>query len=101
MQIAFCENCGKHTGHKRSIGVGTALGAVVTGGASLLAVPAYGKRCIVCGLTVEQANALSPAVQAKRAEQKAKPATSVETVTFWVALAICAVVVIAIFMSNR
>jgi len=55
MQVAYCANCDKHTGHKRNIGVGTALGAVVTGGASLLAVPAYGKRCIVCGLTVEQA----------------------------------------------
>jgi hypothetical protein len=61
MQVAFCQNCGKHTGHKRSIGVGTALGALVTGGASLLAVPAYGKRCVICGLTTEQAWALRPA----------------------------------------
>jgi hypothetical protein len=76
MQIAFCENCGKHTGHKRSIGVGTALGAVVTGGASLLAVPAYGKRCVICGLTVEQAHAvirfsswpLPPAFRSTRAD---------------------------------
>jgi hypothetical protein len=50
MQVAFCANCGKHTGHKRSIGVGTALGALVTVGLSLLAVPFYPKRCIVCGL---------------------------------------------------
>jgi hypothetical protein len=39
--------------------VGTAIGAVVTGEASLLAVPGYGKRCIVCGLTVGQATELS------------------------------------------
>jgi hypothetical protein len=65
MQIAFCENCGKQTGHKRAVGVGTALGALCTGGASLLAVPAYGKRCIVCGLTVAQANAVSPTLQQK------------------------------------
>ncbi len=58
MQVAYCANCGKHTGHKRSVGVGTALGALVTGGASLLAVPAYGKRCVICGLTVEQAESL-------------------------------------------
>ena len=61
MQIAFCTNCGKRTGHKRSIGVGTALGAVVTGGASLLAVPAYGKRCVICGLT--ESEAATPAVR--------------------------------------
>jgi hypothetical protein len=55
MQIAYCPNCGKSTGHKRALGAGTVLGAVVTGGASLLAVPFYAKRCIICGLTVEQA----------------------------------------------
>ena len=59
MEVAYCENCKKHTGHKRNVGVGTALGAVVTYGASLLAVPAYGKRCIICGLTVEQAKELN------------------------------------------
>ncbi len=60
MQVAFCENCGKYTGHKRALGMGTALGALVTGGASLLAVPCYGLRCVICGLTVEQAQALKP-----------------------------------------
>jgi hypothetical protein len=55
MQIAYCANCGKVTGHKRALGAGTVLGAFVTGGASLAAVPFYGKRCIICGLTVEQA----------------------------------------------
>lgn len=59
MQVAFCANCQKYTGHKRNVGVGTAIGAVVTVGASLLAVPAYGKRCIVCGLTVGQATELN------------------------------------------
>ena len=49
----------KHTGHKRNVGIGTALGAVVTGGASLLAVPAYCKRCIIWGLTVDQAMELN------------------------------------------
>lgn len=56
MQITFCANCNKYTGHKRAIGAGTVLGALVTGGASLLAVPAYGKRCVICGLTEGEAN---------------------------------------------
>jgi hypothetical protein len=59
MQVAYCDNCKKHTGHKRAIGVGTLLGAVVTSGVSLLAVPAYGKRCIICGLTAVQATKLN------------------------------------------
>jgi len=55
MEISFCQNCGKNTGHKRALGAGTILGAVVTGGVSLLGVPFYGKRCVICGLTAEQA----------------------------------------------
>lgn len=55
MEISFCQNCGKGTGHKRALGAGTILGAVATGGVSLLGVPFYGKRCVICGLTAEQA----------------------------------------------
>jgi hypothetical protein len=51
MQVSHCTNCGKSTGHKRNIGVGTLLGALVTGGVSLAAVPFYPKRCIACGFT--------------------------------------------------
>jgi len=69
VEVAYCENCKKHTGHKRNVGVGTALGAVVTGGASLLAVPAYGKRCIICGLTVEQAKELNVTPEQKATAQ--------------------------------
>ena len=49
MQISYCDNCEKHTGHKRAIGAGTIIGAVATGGFSLLATPFYPPRCIVCG----------------------------------------------------
>ena len=45
----YCKNCGKVTGHKRVIGMGTFLGACVTLGTSLAAVPFYPKRCVVCG----------------------------------------------------
>jgi hypothetical protein len=55
MQIAYCPNCGKSTGHKRALGAGTILRTFLTGGLSLLAVPVYGKRCIICGLTVDEA----------------------------------------------
>jgi predicted nucleic acid-binding Zn ribbon protein len=49
MEMKYCPNCGKVTGHKRDVGIGTGIGAVVTGGLSLGAVPFYPKRCIVCG----------------------------------------------------
>ena len=38
------------------LGAGTILRTLLTGGLSLVAVPVYGKRCIICGLTVEQAS---------------------------------------------
>lgn len=49
MEYSFCPNCGKDTGHKRAIGMGTLLGGACTLGMSILAVPFYPKRCIVCG----------------------------------------------------
>jgi hypothetical protein len=55
MQTAYCPNCGKNTEHKRALGAGTILRTLLTGGLSLLAVPVYGKGCIVCGLTVAEA----------------------------------------------
>jgi hypothetical protein len=55
LQIAYCPTCGMNTGHKRALGAGTILRTLLTGGLSLIAVPVYGKRCIICGLTVEQA----------------------------------------------
>ena len=56
MQIAYCASCGKDTGHRRALGAGIILRTLLTGGLSLLAVPVYGKHCIICGLTAEQAN---------------------------------------------
>jgi hypothetical protein len=73
MQIAYCANCGKNTGHKRALGAGTILGAVVTGGASLVAVPLYGKRCIICGLTVEQATPQQPTATLPQNVEPAAP----------------------------
>ena len=55
MQVAYCPDCGKSTGHKRALGAGTILRTILTGGRSLLAVPVYGKHCMICGLTVEEA----------------------------------------------
>ena len=49
----YCPNCGKVTGHKRAMGMGTFLGACVTFGTSLAATPFYPKRCIVCGCKTE------------------------------------------------
>lgn len=62
VQIAYCTNCGKHTGHKRVVGVIGAVTALATVGANLLA---YNKRCVICGLTVEEANALKPVSKVK------------------------------------
>ena len=61
MQVAFCKNCGKHTGHKRRIGVGTLLVVLITFGWSLLLIPFYSKRCVVCGLTTSEANRVARA----------------------------------------
>ena len=44
-----------NTGHERALGAGIILRTLLTGGLSLIAVPVYGKRCIICGLTIEQA----------------------------------------------
>ena len=49
MDSSYCPHCGKYTGHKRALGWGTFFGACVTFGISLVAVPFYPKRCIVCG----------------------------------------------------
>jgi hypothetical protein len=61
MQVAFCANCNKHTGHKRRIGVGTLLVVLITFGWSLLLIPFYSKRCVVCGLTTSEANRVARA----------------------------------------
>jgi hypothetical protein len=45
----YCQNCGRVTGHKRAVGMGTFLGACMTLGTSLMATPFYPKRCVVCG----------------------------------------------------
>lgn len=49
MKFTYCSNCGKKTGHKRSLGFGTFFAAVLTGGLWLLAIPLYPTRCIICG----------------------------------------------------
>jgi hypothetical protein len=49
MEYLYCQNCGKHTGHKRALGWGTFFGAILTLGILILAIPFYPKRCIVCG----------------------------------------------------
>lgn len=57
MRFLYCPNCGKMTGHKRVIGVGTIIGGVFTAGASLNAIPFYPKRCIVCGMKSKSSDA--------------------------------------------
>ncbi len=49
MEKYYCTNCNKKTGHKRSIGLGTLLAVILTGGLWLLAIFFYPKRCILCG----------------------------------------------------
>lgn len=50
MKDAYCNNCRKMTGHKRTLGWGTFFGGIFTGGFSLLIIPFYPKRCIICGM---------------------------------------------------
>jgi hypothetical protein len=49
MDFKYCSNCGKKTGHKRTIGWGTQFASRFTFGVSTLAIPFYPKRCIICG----------------------------------------------------
>jgi len=55
MKIEYCNNCGKRTAHKRAVGAGTIIGGLYTLGFSWLAIPWYASRCIVCGLTAQEA----------------------------------------------
>ena len=56
MQIAFCANCGKHTGHKRVVGTVGVVTILFTAGANLLA---YKTRCVICGLSSGEAQQLT------------------------------------------
>ena len=53
MKTGYCQSCEQATGFKRSIGVGTLLGAACTGGVSLVATPFYPLRCVRCGSVKE------------------------------------------------
>jgi len=54
MDFTHCTNCGKKTGHKRSLGIGTIFAVLLTSGFWLLAIPFYPKRCIVCGQSADR-----------------------------------------------
>jgi hypothetical protein len=75
MRIAYCQNCGKSTGHKRALGAGTIIGAVITGGASLLALPFYSKRCIACGLNAEEGAPQAKSARKQEGERQRDEAT--------------------------
>ena len=49
MTRSFCVTCNKNTGHRRTFGIGTLIGLVVTFGFLLFFLPFYPKRCVVCG----------------------------------------------------
>ena len=46
---AFCPTCRADRAFKKHVGIGTGLGALFTGGISLLGAPFYPERCVVCG----------------------------------------------------
>ena len=50
MQMLQCPNCGKLTGFKRALGIGTLFMVILTCGFWLLLIPIYPARCINCGL---------------------------------------------------
>ena len=62
MEMLNCQNCGKRTGHKRTLGFGTFFAVVITFGLWILAIPFYPKRCIICGelKSVNSWNSLTP-----------------------------------------
>lgn len=49
MEMVYCDNCKKRTGHKRKIGIGTFIVTLLTYGLWIFTIPLYPKRCILCG----------------------------------------------------
>ena len=65
MKVVYCKNCGKVTGFKRTIGIGTLLAVLITMGLWIFTLPFYPKRCIVCGLSKgekEESDKIKPGV---------------------------------------
>lgn len=62
MKIAYCKHCGKETRFKRSFGLGTVVGLLLTFGLWVIAMPLYTPRCTECG-----AKAYRPVKPAERA----------------------------------
>lgn len=57
MEMLYCQNCKKTTAHKRSLGFGTLLAVLITGGIWLIAILFYPQRCIACGSDATARNA--------------------------------------------
>lgn len=51
MATMYCALCNRPVEAKRHIGAGTVILAVITGGAWLIALPFYRKRCCICKST--------------------------------------------------
>ena len=51
MELSYCGNCEKKTGHKRSTSFATFFAVIITMGIWIFAIPFYPKRCIICGMT--------------------------------------------------
>lgn len=54
MKAKMCPNCEAVLGFKRSIGIGTLILVLITGGLWLIAIPFYPLRCTKCGLSEAQ-----------------------------------------------
>jgi hypothetical protein len=50
MITCTCKGCGRETGFKRHIGVGTIIAIILTFSLWLFMIPFYPKRCVACGL---------------------------------------------------
>lgn len=48
MSIKYCNMCQRQVEPKRTVGVGTLLLAIISGGFALLLIPFYKKRCPIC-----------------------------------------------------
>ena len=86
MIVQYCDNCGRRTGHKRVVGVGTIFASLITCGIWIFLTPFYPKRCVVCGLTKAEGE------EGKEKEPRsvfAQPGTYV-----WIFVAVMAVVMI-------
>lgn len=81
--MAYCPNCKKETGYKRSLGFGTLFAVILTGGLWLIAILFYPDRCVICGSS-KTATRPKPEEPGANKAKEAKVVTNSDEYQSWV-----------------